>query len=58
MLLCPPAGWMMGVGLPGLPQVHHGPGGGGDGAPATQEHRDGLLLLGHDWLHLKLGQQK
>ena len=37
MLLCPPAGWMMGVGLPGLPQVHRGPGGGGDGAPATQE---------------------
>ena len=42
MLLCPPAGWMMGVGLPGLPQVHRGPGGGGDGAQATQEL--GLLL--------------
>ena len=31
---------MMGVGLPGLPQVHRGPGGGG--AQATQEL--GLLI--------------
>ena len=55
MLLCPPAGWMMGVGLPGLPQVHRGPGGGGDGAQATQEQW--VLMLGHDWLSFRLGQQ-
>ena len=52
MLLCPPAGWMMGVGLPGLPQVHRGPGGGGDGAPATQE----LAGLLDAWTRLLLTQ--
>ena len=49
-----PAGMMrsLGVGLPGLPQVHRGPGGGGDGAPATQELADLLDA----WTRLLLTQ--